>query len=89
MSRLADGLPHARVTVLLDAEARRLARRKVYRKRWLNVHLYLALAVGFVFVLLGLTGSYNAFMHELDEVWNPDLVITRPGTAYRSLEEPA
>lgn len=64
----------------------RLKRRKL-RKLWLTVHLYLALTVGFAFVVLGLTGSYNAFMTELDEVWHPELVIAHPGGAYRPFQE--
>lgn len=38
------------------------------RKLWLNIHLYLALGVGFLFVLLGLTGSCNVFIWELEEI---------------------
>jgi len=39
------------------------------RKLWLNLHLNLALAVGFLFVVMGLTGSCNVFMDEIDEVF--------------------
>ncbi|WP_426994243.1 PepSY-associated TM helix domain-containing protein [Methylomonas sp. CM2] len=41
---------------------------KTRRRFWLNVHLTLALTVGFVFVILGLTGSCNIFYSELNEL---------------------
>ena len=44
-----------------------------YRKFWLNTHLILALAVGFVFVVFGLTGSCNVFYYELGEIGLPSL----------------
>jgi uncharacterized iron-regulated membrane protein len=45
-------------------------------KFWLNIHLYLGLSVGLVFVLSGLTGSLLVFYVELDEILNPELTIT-------------
>lgn len=47
-------------------------RRRVFRKFWLTWHRYIALVVGFLFVILGLTGSVNAFRWELDEWLNPE-----------------
>jgi len=44
---------------------------KNLRKLWLNLHLILALTVGFVFVILGLTGSCNVFYYELGELSAP------------------
>jgi len=41
--------------------------RKSLRSFWLNLHLSLALTVGLVFVILGLTGSANVFFFELEE----------------------
>lgn len=57
------------------------------RKVWLKLHQYLALTVGFLFALIGLTGSHNAFYKEIDELLNPELVIKSPRGAYRSLDE--
>lgn len=85
MSRVARELPEEEGADFVANRARRRVQRRSLRKLWRNVHLYLALAVGFLFVLLGLTGSYNAFMHELEEVWHPDLVIAHPGHAFRPL----
>lgn len=45
--------------------------RRDWRKLWLNVHLYLALTVGFFFALLGLTGAFNVFHWELEEIGLP------------------
>ncbi|CAD6873220.1 PepSY-associated TM helix domain-containing protein [Methylomonas fluvii] len=47
--------------------------RKNFRKLWLNLHLILALTVGFEFVILGLTGSCNVFYYELNELFLPPL----------------
>jgi uncharacterized iron-regulated membrane protein len=37
------------------------------------VHLYVALTIGFFFVILGLTGSFNVFNHELEELGLPQV----------------
>jgi uncharacterized iron-regulated membrane protein len=42
-----------------------------FRKFWLNVHLSIALTIGFVFVILGVTGSCNVFYYELGELGLP------------------
>jgi uncharacterized iron-regulated membrane protein len=47
--------------------------RKSLRSLWLSVHLYMALVVGFIFVILGLTGSANVFFFELEELGLPDV----------------
>lgn len=49
---------------------------KSVRTVLLRLHLWLALSFGSVFVILGLTGSIIAWMHELDHVLNPDLFST-------------
>jgi uncharacterized iron-regulated membrane protein len=46
-----------------------------WRRVWLNVHLYLGLSAGLIFVIAGLTGSALVFYVELDEVLNPQLRI--------------
>jgi uncharacterized iron-regulated membrane protein len=51
----------------------RLFSRKNIRKFWLNLHLTIALTVGLVFVVLGLTGSCNVFYYELGELGLPAL----------------
>lgn len=51
---------------------------------WLKIHLYLALAVGFVIALLGLTGSLSVYRTEIDEWLNPELVIDDPRGARQS-----
>lgn len=49
-------------------------------KVWLNVHLYLGLSIGLVFVLSGLTGSLLVFYVELDEILNPQVQISHEQT---------
>ncbi len=45
------------------------------RDLWLKAHVYLALAAGLLFALLGLTGSLSIVREDLDELLNPHLVI--------------
>ena len=60
--------------------------RRRFRGFWLTVHLYIALTVGFVFVILGLTGSVNVFIYELEELGLPQ--VRHEGNAQpRSLDE--
>lgn len=63
-----------------------LMSRKNIRKIWLNVHLTLALLVGFFFVILGLTGSCNVFYYELGEFGLPSL-NSQSQSKPRSLDE--
>lgn len=57
------------------------------RQWWLNLHLWIGLVVGFLFVLLGLTGSINVFRNGIDALLNPELQIAKPQSEYRSLDE--
>lgn len=47
------------------------------RYYWLLIHRWLALSVGFLFVVSGLSGSFLVFYPELDRLLNPDLVISK------------
>jgi uncharacterized iron-regulated membrane protein len=49
------------------------------RSLWLKVHVYLALGLGFLFALLGLTGSVSIIRDGLDELLNPRLVVEQAG----------
>lgn len=55
------------------------------RQLWLNLHLMLALTVGFVFAILGLTGSCNTFYSELNELGLPN--VEQSNQYPRSLNE--
>lgn len=57
------------------------------RAVWVKIHLYLALSVGLVFVLMGLTGSLGVYRDELDEWLNPELVIEQTGRPMLSLDK--
>jgi uncharacterized iron-regulated membrane protein len=48
------------------------------RAVWLKIHLYLALSLGLLFALMGVTGSLSVYREELDELFNPRLVIDQP-----------
>lgn len=56
------------------------------RTAWLKIHLYLALGGGFLFVLLGLSGSFSVYREELDELLNPRLIIDEPKGEYLPLD---
>lgn len=44
------------------------------RSFWLKLHLYIALTVGFIIVILGLTGSFNVFYSALEESGLPKVL---------------
>lgn len=48
------------------------------RKFWRQCHLLLALGLGLVFALIGLTGSLSVYREELDSLFNPQLRIEIP-----------
>ncbi len=50
--------------------------KKTWRKWCLRVHLYLGLSVGFLFALLGLTGSLLVFYLDIDAVANPAIRVS-------------
>jgi uncharacterized iron-regulated membrane protein len=51
------------------------------RARLRDIHLYVSLLFGALFVLAGLTGTPLAWMHELDGALNPDLLHSRHAAA--------
>lgn len=50
----------------------------VRRKRWLQVHLWLGLVLGFVLALVGLTGAVLVFHAEIDHALNPAFFRATP-----------
>jgi uncharacterized iron-regulated membrane protein len=56
------------------------------RSVWVRIHLYLALSVGFLFVLIGLSGSLSVYRDELDELLNPALTVDNPKGEYLPLD---
>lgn len=57
------------------------------RSLWLKVHVCLALTVGFLFALLGLTGSLCVYREELDEWLNPHLTVDSSQGQYLPLDQ--
>ena len=51
------------------------------------LHRGLALSVGILFVVMGLTGSLNVFHNELDRWLNPQLTVSEADGRYRSADE--
>lgn len=54
--------------------------RKRWRVRWLNLHLYIGLVGGALFVLTSLTGSLLVFNKTIDEWMNPEQLVRTAGT---------
>jgi uncharacterized iron-regulated membrane protein len=50
------------------------------RKWWRLCHVYLALSLGLLFALIGLTGSLSIYREELDSLFNPQLRVDVPQT---------
>ncbi|MCS6316862.1 MAG: PepSY domain-containing protein [Nitrospira sp.] len=48
--------------------------------RWLNLHLYIGLVGGALFVLTSLTGSLLVFNKTIDEWMNPEQLVRTAGT---------
>lgn len=69
------------------ASARPGPARRSVRKLWLNIHLFLGLAVGGMFVLIGLTGSALVFYKSIDEWLNPAVLRTVGSGTFRPLNE--
>ncbi|MCX7086285.1 MAG: PepSY-associated TM helix domain-containing protein [Methylococcales bacterium] len=57
------------------------------RTAWLKIHLYLALSVGFLFALIGLSGSLSIYRADIDNLLNPELIISKPQGQYQSLDK--
>ncbi len=57
------------------------------RSVWLKIHLYLALSLGLLFALQGLTGSLSVYRQELDNLFNPQQIITPSQTSPLSLDK--
>lgn len=58
-----------------------------FKKFWLDLHLYLGLFGGALFVLMSLTGSFLVFYKAVDEWLNPALVTTSGEGTYRPIDE--
>jgi uncharacterized iron-regulated membrane protein len=80
---IADGFIH-----LYQYCVRRIQINKwLTRRLWLNVHLFLALSAGFIFAIIGLTGSVCVYREELDILLNPQLVVEGAHVEYQSLDQ--
>ena len=81
--------PRSGLLVPGESGQSQLSRLKVRRQRWLDVHLWLGLGLGFLLSIYGITGSFLVFYAEIDEWLHPELlVVEQPADAqYRPLVE--
>jgi len=56
------------------------------RAFWLKIHVYIAVSLGCLLAIIGLTGSISVYQQDIDEFLNPDLVIEQPQGSYQSLD---
>lgn len=74
----------------ISPQSAHLARLKKRRKFWLDVHLWLGLALGLFLSIFGITGSILVFHAELNELLNPTLLtvpVPETAPAYKPLAE--
>jgi len=57
------------------------------RSLWVSVHVYLALSLGLLFALMGITGSLSVYREEIDGLLNPRLTADNPGMPPLSLDK--
>jgi uncharacterized iron-regulated membrane protein len=67
-------LPQGEAVKKPDAKRNRLSNLKSRRKLWLDVHLWLGLALGLFVSIFGITGSILVFHAEINELLNPKLL---------------
>jgi len=60
--------------------------RNLLRKIWRQSHVFLALAVGLLFVLQGITGSFSVYREELDKLFNPELHVEAKANQFLPLD---
>lgn len=74
MKHTIDYLSKTDVITASDSNAGNLASLKALRKLWLEVHLWLGLALGLFLSIFGITGSILVFHAEINELLNPRLL---------------
>lgn len=79
MKLFDHNLPQGEAVKKPDTKRNYLTKLKARRKRWLDVHLWLGLALGLFLSIFGITGSILVFQAEIDELLNPALLtVERP-----------
>jgi uncharacterized iron-regulated membrane protein len=82
MKQTIDNLSKTDVITETYTNARHLASLKARRKLWLEVHLWLGLALGLFLSIFGTTGSILVFHAEINELLNPKLLTVSPPDAH-------
>lgn len=77
MKLFDHSMPQGEAVNRPDAKRNRLLKLKRRRKRWLDVHLWLGLALGLFLSIFGITGSILVFHAEINELLNPKLLTVK------------
>jgi uncharacterized iron-regulated membrane protein len=90
MKLFDHNLPQGEAVSMQDAKRNRLLNLKSRRKLWLDVHLWLGLALGLFLSIFGITGSILVFHAEINELLNPKLLtvqVPEVNPVYKPLTE--
>jgi uncharacterized iron-regulated membrane protein len=90
MKLFAHNMPQGEAVNRPDNKRNRLIRLKARRKLWLDVHLWLGLALGLFLSIFGMTGSILVFHAEINELLNAKLLtvqVPEVNPVYKPLAE--
>ncbi|HWP00529.1 MAG TPA: PepSY-associated TM helix domain-containing protein [Methylococcus sp.] len=66
---------------------RQRSRKRRLRRMWLAIHASLTVPLGFLFVVMGITGSLNVFAPTFERWFHPELTVTNGSGVQRSPDE--
>jgi len=90
MKLFDHNLPQGEAVKKPDTKRNHLTKLKTRRKGWLDVHLWLGLALGLFLSIFGITGSILVFHAEINELLNPKLLtvaVPDANPVYKPLAE--
>jgi uncharacterized iron-regulated membrane protein len=77
MTLFDQSMPQGEAVNRPDANRYSLLKLKRRRKRWLDIHLWLGLALGLFLSIFGITGSILVFHAEINELLSPNLLTVQ------------
>lgn len=85
---IGAGRPKTEMAIMsAEPPLRQRSRRRQLRRMWLAIHRSLTLPLGFLFVVMGITGSINVFAPTFERWFLPELTVRNGSGAQRSPDE--